>query len=311
MYRINDKNKYKKYTYKKENKTNKTKKKFIKLNCSPTNKNKQRPYTCYDDEDLIKLKDVWNSRHSDAKIESKDPKVIWDMLKIYYSKTCDRESCWIKDLVRGTRLEKELMDSFAPQSPSEWKKNPNEWLSSVDILEVMGQYEKKYKCFDFMGPSPIDYDVVPDINGKCVWPELCGFNLNEQINKKKTKIGIIFNLDPHNMGGSHWVSLFINIKRKTIFYYDSAGDDIPKYIMKLVNTITEQGKKLDNNPFTFKFDKNYPVEHQQGNTECGMYSLFFIIHMLEDKLTTKYLKSHIFDDKYIEKFRNVYFNTDL
>ena len=59
------------------------------------------------------------------------------------------------------------------------------------------------------------------------------------------------------------------------------------------------------------FDKNYPVEHQQGNTECGMYSLFFIIHMLEDKLTTKYLKSHIFDDKYIEKFRNVYFNTDL
>ena len=146
MYRINDKNKYKykKYTHKKENKTNKTKKKFVKLNCSPTNKNKQRPYTCYDDEDLIKLKDVWNSRHSDAKIESKDPKVIWDMLKIYYSKTCDRESCWIKDLVRGTRLEKELMDSFAPQSPSEWKKNPNEWLSSVDILEVMGQYEKKY-----------------------------------------------------------------------------------------------------------------------------------------------------------------------
>jgi hypothetical protein len=304
-------NKHKNYTNKKTNKINKTKKKFVKLNCSPTNKNKLRHYTCYEDADLMKLKNVWNSRHSDTKIESDDPKVIWDMLKQYYSKTCDRESCWIKDLVRGTRLEKELMDSFAPQSPNEWKKNPNQWLSSVDILEVMGQYEKKYKCFEFMGPSPIDYDTVPDVNSKCVWPELCGFNLSEQINKKKTKIGIIFNLDPHDKGGSHWVSLFVNIKRKTIFYYDSAGDDIPKQIMNLVNTITDQGRNLLTTPFSFRFDKNYPVEHQKGNTECGMYSLFFIIHMLEDKLTTKYLKRHTFDDKYIEQFRKIYFNDDL
>ena len=26
---------------------------------------------------------------------------------------------------------------------------------------------------------------------------------------------------------------------------------------------------------------NHPVEHQEENTECGMYSLFFIITMLE------------------------------
>ena len=35
--------------------------------------------------------------------------------------------------------EKELLDAFAPESPKEWTKNPNEWLSSLDILQVMNQ----------------------------------------------------------------------------------------------------------------------------------------------------------------------------
>jgi len=117
---------------------------------------------------------------------------------------------------KNTKMEEELLDAFAPESPKEWKKNPNEWLSSIDILEVMNQYEKKYKCFEFLGPSPIDYDTH-QLYGQCVWDELCHFKLAEQIKNGKTKIGIIFNLDPHYKGGSHWVSLFINIKKATIF----------------------------------------------------------------------------------------------
>ena len=317
MVRINLFNKYIKKTRnqrggnKKHKGTMRKHNKLVKLNCSPTKKHPNKmPNTCYDNADLMRLKDAWNARHTDMKITSNNPAVIWNSLKTYYSKTCDRESCWIKNLVKGTKMEKELMESFAPESPKEWKINKNEWLSSIDILQVMGQYEKKYKCFEFMGPSPIDYYVVPNVHEKCVWPELCGFQLSEQIAKGKTKIGVIFNLDPHTKGGSHWVSLFINIKKKWIFYYDSAGEDIPKEIKKLVDTVMEQGKQMSP-PIHFHFDKNYPVEHQYGNTECGMYSLFFIVHMLEDKFTTHYLKTHKFNDKYMEKFRNVYFNSDL
>jgi hypothetical protein len=206
-------------------------------------------------------------------------------------------------------MEKELLDAFAPTSPKEWTKNPNEWLSSLDIIQVMNQYEKKYKCFEFMGPSPIDYDTHK-LYSECVWEELCHFNLADQIKKKKTKIGIIFNLDPHYKSGSHWVSLFINIKKGQIFYFDSAGPQIPEQIKKLVDKVTEQGHQLQNK-INFVFDQNYPVEHQYGNTECGMYSLFFIVHMLEDKITGHYLKKHILKDKYIEKFRKIYFNSEL
>jgi hypothetical protein len=298
-------NKTRKYLYNKKKYT--SKKKFVKLSCSPENEKKS--FTCYSNEDLNKLKRIWNARHPDNKINTNDSREIWIKLKYYYKNVCDKESCWAKKIVKNHNLEKDLLDAFAPESPKEWKKDPNEWLSSLDIIEVMKQYEKKYKCFEFLGPSPIDYDTKM-LYGKCVWEELCNFNLQDEINKGKFKIGLIFNLDPHYKGGSHWVSLFINCKKSTIFYFDSAGDPIPKQIKKLVDEVIKQGNDLKN-PIYFNFDQNYPTVHQYGNTECGVYSLFFIVHMLEDKINQHYLKTHELKDEYMQKFRNIYFNSEL
>jgi hypothetical protein len=292
-------------TNKKGNKIgNKKTMKFKKLNCSTSVKNKN--YTCYSDSELYKLRDIWNARHPDRPIKTKKKKDIWDKLKEYYATICNKESCWVRQMVKNTKLEKELLDAFAPESPKDWDKNPNEWLSSIDIIQVMNKYEKEYKCFNFLGPSPIDYDTHK-INNTCVWEELCHFKLSQHIKEGYTKIGIIFNLDPHYKGGSHWVSLFINVKTKTIFYFDSAGEPIPKQIEKFVNTVIEQGQ-AHSTPIKFKFDQNYPIEHQYGNTECGIYSLFFIIYMLQDKISGHYLKTHIIKDKYMENFRNVFYN---
>lgn len=284
---------------------------FVKLNCSPKGKGEVNDYTCYTDDDLHKLRNMWNARHPDKPITTNDSKEIWQMLKNYYANICNKESCWVRQMTKGTKMEKELMDSFSPESPKEWKKNPNEWLSSLDIIEVMNQFEKTYKCFNFMGPSPIDYDTHK-LYGECVWEELCHFNLEDQIKKGKSKIGIIFNTDPHYKGGEHWISLFINIKKAEIFFFDSAGNKIPNQIMKFVNMVVEQGHSLPSNKrINFKFDQNYPIEHQYKNTECGIYSLFFIIHMLEDKITGHYLKTHVLKDKYMEQFRKIYYNDDL
>ena len=49
-------------------------------------------------------------------------------------------------------------ESFAPTAPDSWKRNINEWLSSLDIKKVMKQYEDKHSDFSFFGPSPIDFD---------------------------------------------------------------------------------------------------------------------------------------------------------
>ena len=302
-----NKHKYKKIHSVKKTRKAKSLSKFIKLKCHPKSTKK---HTCYNDKEILKLKQIWNEKHPDKKITTTNTNDIWMILKDYYKNICNKESCWVKQLISNKELSNELLNSsFAPEAPSSWLTNPNEWLSSVDIVKVMTQYETKYKCFEFIGPSPIDYDTKK-LYTSCVWDELCKFDLKDHINKGKTKIGIIFNTDPHTKSGSHWISLFININKAQIFFFDSVGQKIPAQIHKFTTNVVAQGKKLKN-PINFTFDENYPIEHQYGDTECGMYSLYFIIHMLEDKITGHYLKTHILKDIYVEKFRNIYFNKQL
>ena len=281
---------------------------YVKLKCSPAS-NAVDKSTCYSNADLLKLKQQWDEQFPNNPLRAHTPKKIWRELKTRYAFMCDKESCWINHVVKDPALKKELIGAFAPKSPASWKKNPHEWLSSVDILAVMKQYEKKYKCFEFLGPSPIDFDIHETAT-KCVWEELCSFNLAKQIAQKKTKIGIIFNTDTHDKGGEHWISMFINIKKGRIFYFDSVGKSAPPEVHAFVGRIVKQGSELTT-PIKFLFDQNHPVEHQYSQTECGIYSLYFIVHMLEDKITEHYLKTHIIKDDYVHQFRRIYFNSEL
>ena len=278
------------------------------MNCSPKTKNELNDYTCYTDNSLYKLRDKWNARHPDNKIYTNNPKEVHAQLTHYLANVCNKESCWLKQINHFGNVKDETK-SFAPQSPDEWKRNPNEWLSSVEITKVMKQYEKAYKCFEFIGPSPIDFDKRK-VYGECVWDELCNFNLADQIKSGKNKIGIIFNTDTHDRPGQHWISMFINIKKKQIFFFDSTGDKPMREIVHLVNKIKKQGLELKPK-IRFKYDSSEGVEHQNGNTECGIYSLYFIVHMIEDKMSGEYLKTHLIRDEYVNKFRKIYFNDSL
>ena len=283
--------------------------KLKKINCSPKPKDELNDFSCYTNKSLIELRDRWNARHPDVKINTNSPKEIHKKISEFLKDICNNEACWLRQNSEFGKLENELSDSFAPESPPEWKKNPNEWLSSTDIIKVMRQYEKAYKCFDFIGPSPIDFDTRL-LYGECVWEELCNFNLEKLIKKGKTKIGIVFNTDAHNKPGQHWISMFINIKTKKIFFFDSTGNKMPHQVKTLIKKIKNQGVNMTPK-INFKVDSNEDVEHQYGNTECGIYSIFFIVHMLQDKMTEHYLKTHILKDEYMQKFRHIYFNNSL
>jgi hypothetical protein len=191
---------------------------------------------------------------------------------------------------------------FAPKSPKSWKKNPNEWLSSVDILDIMKHYERNFKKFEFFGPSPIDFDAHM-MYDQCVWEEICQFDLKQQIARGKTKLGFIFNLDKHNQPGSHWVALFVSVKKREIYYFDSYGDEAPPEILSLVKRIQQQSAKLGPK-YDYKFNK---TRHQYGNSECGMYSLYFLVHLIREKAFDKFNTERI-KDKYVENLRKKYFN---
>ena len=297
----------KRATKKKERKTKK-RKIFIHEKCSPKKKTHgPLKFSCYTSTTLHKLRDIWNKRHPDCKIISNDPREIWIALKTSMATTCNRESCWLRKLFKKHNLNSELRNyTFAPTQPKEWKKNPYEWLSSVELLQVMKQYEKAYPHFEFLGPSPLDYDAHK-MFGECVWEELCEFKLKKYIKRGTTKIGIIFNLDPHDLEGSHWMCMFIDIKKKEIYYFDSYGDQAPRRLKKFMKEVKRQSRKLGK-PYTILQNKR---RHQFSESECGMYCLYFIIQLLKGRETFDSLTKKRINDKKVKKMRSVYFNQDI
>ena len=275
-----------------------------KLNCSPNAS--ENEFTCYTNNSLQKMKNIWNMRHPDNKITTNDTKEIWNEFRKKLNTTCHRESCWLRHKFMEGHLDKELLNyTFAPSAPRQWKDKPNEWLSSQDIELVMKQYEHAYKCFEFLGPSPIDFNKHK-LYGECVWEELCKFNLHDNIKRNKTKIGIIFNTHPHQMPGEHWISMFVNTKRKYICFFDSNGNKPPKEVNELIEKIKSQGRKLNIQFTTYIND----IEHQRTNSECGMYCLYFIIESLKDSKTPcDFLKKRI-PDKNVFELRKKYFNVE-
>jgi hypothetical protein len=244
--------------------------------CSLTRKNKRG--RCLNNDELTKL--AKKIKNPPQKITKKNARVLLD--KAY--PTCKRrESCYV-DYLNEFEIKK---NAFAPFMPDSWKKNPVEWLSSDEITCYMKDLQRANKKFVFIGPSP--HDFYANEGNDCVWPELCRF----QLAKSKPKIGVIFNLDNHTQSGSHWVAMFISKKNKSIFYFDSTGEAIPAGIAKFRDKVLKQS----NNTYTFY--ENHPVEHQQGDTECGMYVLNFILDMAQGPGSVKYFNAHFKNNRAI------------
>ena len=288
-----------------------------KMNCAPTVKGKTAgPDTCYTPDTLVKIKDSYNKSHPNNQILATNPQQISQELR-QKLQTCEKEDCWLEQ-IKDAKLRKQIDELvFAPDKPKEWIKNPKEWLSNFDIESVLKQYERSHKNFKLLGSSPINYDTkIPDQGGKCVWEDLCKLSLKDLLKEGKTKLGVSLNLDEYDEPGSHWISIFVDLDRGIIFYYDSAMHPIPKEVNKLRDEVIKQGLALEP-PIHFKYIKN-KYDHQQSDGECGMFSLFFIITFLtgetdfqkdmtmDDKIALFMRKS--IPDKYVRKYRTLYFN---
>jgi hypothetical protein len=183
-------------------------------------------------------------------------------------------------------------ETFRPAMPVEWVKNKYEWLSTTDINEVMVQYEKEHNNFRFFGPVPVDCP-------KDIYCELTDLDIKGLKSKGVDYIGVIFNLDRHDQSGSHWVALYINIPNSLITYYDSTASEPPEDIKYFINMV---GIKLNqlNGKNVYEYNKK---RHQYGGSECGMYSMNFLIESLKGK-TLKDIEMKAITDREVNLLRN-------
>ena len=200
--------------------------------------------------------------------------------------------CLVENSLLSSDEKKTLLDTFfRPKAPESWKKDPDMWLTSEDIAVVMKQYEKAHPEFRFLGVVPIDFSA-PDPyakNEKCMNEQFCHVDLEEEKSKGRKIVGAVFNLDPHYKGGSHWVGLAIDVNRNCVYYFDSYGVAPPPQVSKFMRSLTLQNPKLklQSNGRRFQF----------SDTECGMYSMYFLTQMIDGVSFKKFCKNPVPDKR--------------
>lgn len=218
---------------------------------------------------------------------------------------CRTEECWLRQQFAKNKVGTDISTyTFAPKAPKSWVKNPREWLNSLDIERVMRQYERKHRNFVFIGPSPIDFDTRLQ-HDVCVWEELCKFDLAKLMAKGKNAIGIIFNVDPHDKPGAHWVSMFVDTRLGFIVFFDSTGDPPQRQVKTLIKRIQSQAAAAGLDLDTHINEAN----HQLQNTECGIYSLYLITELLQGTKTPEdFLHGRRIPDQEMFMLRDKFFN---
>lgn len=251
--------------------------------------------TCFDRSSIVSMAKAYNKHIGKNVIQIRKPvHEIWKHLYDELYNVCrDKEWCWIKQgfIQKHPELYNMLDQYFMPEGPAKTR----DWLSTININQVMSRYEKIYPHFKFFGPVPIDF--------KKVFPELHNLNLKQLLNHGITKVGIVFNLDPSYMSGSHWVSMFINIDKGIINYFDSYGKcPAPKEIVDLILTYSQQ---LKNEGYDPKVNCN-SQRHQYDNYDCGVYGISFLLLSLKG-LSFRQINNQQLTDEAMVMLRNKYF----
>jgi len=237
----------------------------------------------------------------DSKVEILNPKkykkyLVKQLNKRIGSK-CTNQKCWtsqhfVKKIKNAYKveLEKYTWRAEGPQGRFEW-------LNTLHIEDVMEQYEAKYKDFKFLGAVPIDFDDFERFGIK-------NLDFAKLISDGVTKLGVIFNLDKHNESGSHWVASYADISSGKIYFFDSYGlppaPQIRKYMRRL-EAFCSNHMKIKN--VVIDYNKE---QHQKENSECGVYSLNFIIRLLGGG-DFKKIEREKMSDKEVNKCRKIYF----
>ena len=169
-------------------------------------------------------------------------------------------------------------------------------MSTIEINNVLYQYEKKYNNFKFYGAVPSDCPTE-------IYCKLSELKINNL--QKKNKIGIVYNLDTHDKKGSHWVAVMIDLEKRVIYYFDANGIRPNRYIKKFIDNLLNNLNKSKKNKYKYIFNKK---EVQKKDGQCGMFAICFIINYLKFNDFDKAINYNMNDKKMAELRREFFIN---
>lgn len=299
---------------------------MVKINdkkCAPGVK--YQDGSCFRKQTLIEMAQIYNSKNTSNKINidlNQDKKYLVEQMNDVFNSKCLDQLCWVNQIkLNGIRKEEILKGTFRPFGPD----GKYDWLSTTDINDVIEQYQKVHEDFLYLGTVPYDFEEIPIL-------DIGNINFNEIQGRGKSRIGMVINLDESHQSGSHWVGLYTDLNKNQVYFFDSVGKPPGRKIKKFINKITKYIYRKKYNeilPIT-KMIKSYKggnynsylqklsdfdikynhIQHQQKNTECGVYSTNFIIRLLEGEDFNNIITNIIRDDEMNKYRKEIFINVN-
>lgn len=224
---------------------------------------------------------------------------LLEILKSKYncnSETCVLSNYEVKKYVDSDLIESVLKENFKPLGP----KCTKEWLSNFDIDDVLDQMKKKYKHKNFLHiPFQMrDFEKTGS--------ELANLNWQDEYTKGFRTFGTVMNTDYSTGKGIHWFAIFGDFSDGldvfTVEYFNSSGElPLPE-----VNAWMKKFKHSLNFEKPVKDLITTRIVNQQSSSECGLYSLYYIISRLHGVSWEWFNKNRV-KDKVMYEFRKYLF----
>lgn len=278
--------------------------------CAPGNYDKTNN-TCFRIDQLMEMAKAYNryinkknvknknANHDFIKI-TKNKNYLLSELKKRFNDICQDEICitqqdFMNELMKDMR-EEILSDTFLPDGPAE----STEWLTTTHINDILQLYEKIDKHFNFLGAVPLDCNELS-------FCPLYNLKFDEYYNNEIYKLAIIFNHDTYGQPGSHWVALYMDLKKGEIDFCDSTGNPPINNINNIIDKFIKwYHQKTGKNAIYHENKKAY----QTDSSECGVYSINFIIRRLSGEKFDDIIKNSLNFEE-INSCRNAYFRNKV
>jgi hypothetical protein len=302
--------------------------------------------SCFTLEAIKSIVQSYNKNAKNSIEISDNKSEMCKQLEIAFSDKCNTQLCWtrlsvVKEIENEYIREDIEKATFRPDGP----KKRYEWLSNSDIYDVISQYQYKYTDFVFLGALPADFEELPILGisnlnfndfekeGKTKLGMV--INLDDSrgngshwvalfVNLKE---GLIYYFDSVGTKPYERTKKFINKIVKYLYNKKYKKDININKLLKITNVILDFSKfnkkyisDSKNNISDSKntilepinnmkaFDIRYnSTQHQTGNSECGVYSINFIVRLVGGESFND-IVNNITKDKEVNKCRTVYFN---
>jgi len=222
---------------------------------------------------------------------------------------CDDEKCVIERVLPKHDAKDAISSTFKHKGPRDVVKR----LSNYDIDGVLSQWCLTNPNFYNWGFNMIDFDREGASLAKYSMLDILKGNASLNLGKYGGVIkrpcniaACVVNTDKYSGGGIHWFAVLCDCRTEpySVEYFNSSGNpprfQIVDWMERTAALLKQTGKQVVQKT-------NTGSRHQYGNSECGLYSLFFIRHRLDGNPYDSFLE-YAYKDNIMTEFRKYCFS---